>query len=175
VTGLEEGMFPYKGLEPGAPTEELDEERRLAYVAITRARKQLVVSFAAFRQIFGTTRVHGASRFLREIPEDVLSRPVGSRPGEIRASAPPPPPSSFVSSGGTRPAGEISVEYDEPMQPGATEATGSFRRGMRVRHPKFGVGTVKGVEPGADLKLTVYFPTIGQEKKILAEFVQPVG
>ena len=175
VTGLEEGMFPYKGLEPGAPPDELDEERRLAYVAITRARKQLVISYATFRQIFGTTRVHGPSRFLREIPEDVLARPVGPRPGEIRASAPSPAARVVASSEPPLDAGEIRVEYDEPMRPAATETAGSYRKGMRVRHPKFGVGTVKGVEPGAELKLTVYFPTLGQEKKILAEFVQPVG
>ncbi len=179
VTGLEEGMFPYKGVEPGALPDELDEERRLAYVAITRARKQLVLSFAQFRQIFGTTRVHGASRFLREIPEDVLSRSVGGRPGEVRTSQLPPvramSPAVYAAPGaGAKPTGEIHVEYDEPMQSGPSETGGSFTRGMRVKHAKWGVGTVKGVEPGAELKLTVYFPVLGQEKKLLAEYIRPV-
>ena len=198
VTGLEDGMFPYKGLEPGSTPDEMDEERRLAYVAITRARKQLVLSYAMFRQIFGTTRVHGPSRFLREIPEDVLNRPI-ARPGEVRASVPsmspmqsgrssgsygyrssepPPPPRSSVAPSPADPGtGEIRVEYDEPMQPEGLNGAGqarAFRTGMKVRHAKFGVGTVRSVEAGADVKVVVYFPNLGSEKKVLAEFVKAV-
>jgi len=76
IAALEERMFPYKGMDLGADPEEMEEERRLAYVAITRARKHLTVSYASFRQIFGETRVGGPSRFLTELPEDLLSSPV---------------------------------------------------------------------------------------------------
>jgi DNA helicase-2/ATP-dependent DNA helicase PcrA len=70
LTGMEEEMFPYKGVEPGEK-DELEEERRLAYVAITRARKQLVMTHTQMRQIFGTTRWNRPSRFLGELPPGV--------------------------------------------------------------------------------------------------------
>jgi DNA helicase-2/ATP-dependent DNA helicase PcrA len=69
LTGMEEDVFPYKSAE-GAGAEEIEEERRLAYVAITRARRRLVVSWARTRQIFGTVRAGGASRFLGDLPKE---------------------------------------------------------------------------------------------------------
>jgi DNA helicase-2/ATP-dependent DNA helicase PcrA len=71
LTGMEEEMFPYKGLEPGSH-EELEEERRLAYVAVTRARKRLLITHAEARLIFGNTRFGLPSRFLRDLPEDTV-------------------------------------------------------------------------------------------------------
>ncbi len=71
LTGMEEEMFPYRGMDPGG-AEEMEEERRLAYVAITRARKRLVLSHAGARQIFGQTRWGRPSRFIGDLPEDVV-------------------------------------------------------------------------------------------------------
>jgi DNA helicase-2/ATP-dependent DNA helicase PcrA len=73
LTGMEEDVFPYKSAD-GAGPEELEEERRLAYVAITRARRRLVVSWAQTRQIFGTVRAGGASRFLADLPKEGVVR-----------------------------------------------------------------------------------------------------
>jgi DNA helicase-2/ATP-dependent DNA helicase PcrA len=70
LTGMEEQMFPYKGTDPGKD-EELEEERRLAYVAITRARRHLAMTHTQMRQIFGTTRWNRPSRFLGELPKGV--------------------------------------------------------------------------------------------------------
>ncbi len=171
ITGLEEGMFPYKGIEFGADPEELEEERRLAYVAITRARQELTVSFTRFRQIFGQTKVNGPSRFLKELPDDVLSQPVARRGMDLTArSAPPPPPHrrhEVAEDDG--PAAE-----DGPVLVRDGAMPTSYRRGSRVKHPKFGLGTVKGVIHGAELKLEVYFPGVGQTKVLLAQFVQPL-
>jgi DNA helicase-2/ATP-dependent DNA helicase PcrA len=167
VTGLEDGMFPYKGTDPGADPGELEEERRLAYVAITRARKQLVLSFARFRQIFGTTRVNPPSRFLDEIPSEVLTQPVT----RLRVSTMPSTPSTprTVTQNGS----SIRIEYDEPMSP-VHEALGhSFRRGMRVKHAKYGVGKVEQIEPGSELKVIVHFPGFGS-KKVLADFLSAI-
>jgi DNA helicase-2/ATP-dependent DNA helicase PcrA len=72
VTGLEEQVFPFKGIDPWEDPDELEEERRLAYVAFTRAEQRLVLSFAAVRRIFGQQRVGIPSRFLTELPgEDI--------------------------------------------------------------------------------------------------------
>jgi DNA helicase-2/ATP-dependent DNA helicase PcrA len=71
LTGMEEDMFPYRNQEPRGP-EEMEEERRLAYVAITRAREHLVVTHARQREIFGTTRLGTPSRFLGDIPPEAL-------------------------------------------------------------------------------------------------------
>lgn len=70
ITGMEEKVFPYRGIDGEAP-EELEEERRLAYVAITRARKRLVITHAGTRTLFGQTRYQQPSRFLANIPDDV--------------------------------------------------------------------------------------------------------
>lgn len=73
LTGMEEEIFPYRGLD-GADPEELDEERRLAYVAITRARKQLFITHAGARFLFGKTKYLQPSRFLDDLPAEVIRR-----------------------------------------------------------------------------------------------------
>jgi DNA helicase-2/ATP-dependent DNA helicase PcrA len=73
LTGMEEETFPYRGLESES-NDELEEERRLAYVAITRARQRLYISHVASRTIFGQTRYLGPSRFLQQLPEELLER-----------------------------------------------------------------------------------------------------
>ncbi|HVH45645.1 MAG TPA: UvrD-helicase domain-containing protein [Labilithrix sp.] len=71
LTGMEEDMFPYRNQEPRSP-EEMEEERRLAYVAITRARHHLIVTHGRQRQIFGTTRLGVPSRFIGDLPPNVI-------------------------------------------------------------------------------------------------------
>jgi len=79
LTGMEEETFPYRGLD-GTDPEELDEERRLAYVAITRARRRLFISHAMSRTLFGKTKYLQRSRFLDDIPADVVERQGEARP-----------------------------------------------------------------------------------------------
>jgi DNA helicase-2/ATP-dependent DNA helicase PcrA len=181
---MEEEMFPYRGVGPGASQEELAEERRLAYVAITRARRQLVFSYAIGRTIFGTSRYNPPSRFLLELPPEVLSQPVTSLSERSVPGARPVPARGFSPTGpggfargvnsGRAGGGEIRVEYDDPEASPEAGAGAGFRRGMRVKHAKFGVGRVEQVERGPEIKLTVYFPGIGASKKLLAEFLQPL-
>ncbi|HEX2734447.1 MAG TPA: UvrD-helicase domain-containing protein [Polyangiaceae bacterium] len=78
LTGMEEEMFPYRGMDGSSP-EELEEERRLAYVAITRARRRLIVTNSQIRTIFGNTRYAVSSRFLRDIPKDALEHTAVTR------------------------------------------------------------------------------------------------
>jgi DNA helicase-2/ATP-dependent DNA helicase PcrA len=192
VSGMEDGMFPYKGINPGADPDEMDEERRLAYVAITRARKRLTMSYATFRQLFGQTKVQPVSRFLLELPDDVLTAPVrrprlGGAPVSDRGYG-----SSGASSGfrggfasapkPTESGPRVVYDVEEPApsykesgaRTGVRDDAAGFQRGMRVKHAKFGLGRVELVEAGGEVKLTVYFPAIGQSKRVLAEFVQPV-
>ncbi|MFW6197958.1 MAG: ATP-dependent helicase, partial [Myxococcota bacterium] len=100
VAGLEERMFPFKGADPFDDPEELEEERRLAYVALTRARERLILSWAGMRRVFGQTRVGEPSRFLDEIPSDDVEW-VGGRPHA--------PPRRAAQSGWRRAAAGASV------------------------------------------------------------------
>ena len=84
VAGLEEQMFPYRGLDAGDDPEELEEERRLAYVAFTRAREKLVLTWAPMRRVFGQPRINMRSRFLDELPKSDIRELATATP---RASA----------------------------------------------------------------------------------------
>ena len=171
IAAMEDGMFPYKGTELGADPEEMEEERRLAYVAITRARERLTLSHATRRQIFGQTRENLPSRFLREIPEDVLSAKVGRKRawddgGGYRVER--------DDHGPPRPSRDEHGAVDGPVLV-PDEVGSGWRRGVRVRHARFGVGTVKAVHEGSELKVDVYFPNLGQSKLLLAEYLQVLG
>jgi DNA helicase-2/ATP-dependent DNA helicase PcrA len=201
IAALEDGMFPYKGTDFGADPEEIEEERRLAYVAITRAREKLVLSHVSFRQIFGQTRTSVPSRFLLEIPPDVLAAPVKRRSfGDMGARRPGGPWQPREAQqrydddhghhnqdhdhshghGGddihARGHGPVVVRhgFSDPIPEDDTSTVTGIRRGVRVKHATWGPGTVRAVIPGAELKVEVYFPSIGQAKTVLAQFVKPL-
>jgi DNA helicase-2/ATP-dependent DNA helicase PcrA len=160
VTGLEEQVFPFKGIDPWEDPEELEEERRLAYVAFTRAEEKLILSFAAVRRIFGQQRVGIPSRFLTELPSEDIEW-IGGR----TSSAPRPAPRDER---GNEPD-ESYVDYSEGSDLSDLEG---LRRGMQVRHPKFGVGEVKEVAPGSPPRVSVRFPGWGT-RKIIASYLEP--
>ena len=160
VTGLEEQVFPFKGVDPWEDPDELEEERRLAYVAFTRAEQRLILSFAAVRRIFGQQRVGIPSRFLTELPgEDVEwigGRTSSPSPAPIRDERRYEPKESYI-------------DYSEGSDLADLDG---LRRGMQVRHPKFGVGEVKEVTPGAPPRVAVRFPGWGI-RKIIATYLEP--
>jgi DNA helicase-2/ATP-dependent DNA helicase PcrA len=183
LTGMEETIFPYKGVDQnhGESEEELDEERRLAYVAITRARRRLAITHASTRLLFGRTHYLEASRFLDDLPANVVAREgkpkapaasssgyrypgsygggYGSASGYARRSAPP-----------SRPAlapGARVVERDEA----AYVEDGLVRSGTRVRHKQFGRGIVETVEQGASPTIVAHFEEVGR-KRVKAEFLE---
>jgi DNA helicase II / ATP-dependent DNA helicase PcrA len=184
LTGMEEQMFPYKGVDPGEG-EALEEERRLAYVAITRARRHLVMTHTQMRQIFGTTRWNRPSRFLGELPSDVTEQgstpamatemrfgryvdrvePEKPRPLSWRHPQAPrePPP---VPDGGRYVDHEFFDDRTDPI----TDMP--LRRGARVRHDRFGDGEVLRVVSVGEPAVVAFFPGWG-EKKILARFLKP--
>ncbi|HXE72541.1 MAG TPA: UvrD-helicase domain-containing protein [Candidatus Nitrosotenuis sp.] len=145
VVGLEEETFPHaRSLNEPA---EMEEERRLAYVAITRARQRLYLSYAASRDIQGIPRPRLVSRFLREIPAALLERQ--------DAAAPPPRarPSEEAAAGSGRYGGWTRSSPPRPRPAAGVAAASarpapSFAAGQRVRHRIFGEGTVQQVDRG---------------------------
>ena len=148
LIGLEEGILPHSR----ATSSEFDveEERRLFYVGLTRAREKAYLSFARRRAIFGTFRDAVPSRFVSEIPPALLRWEGGAPPGEgaVRSAAGRP---SRAGKG----SASLRAKPREPVSP----------RSMRVRHPAFGEGSVESVEgEGDDRKITACFPGYGRKK-----------
>ncbi|MEB2312641.1 MAG: UvrD-helicase domain-containing protein [Sorangiineae bacterium] len=180
VTGMEEEMFPYYGMN-GEEPDELDEERRLAYVAITRARARLILIHAGTRTIFGRTRYQAPSRFLDDLPESAVSREGGARAPSLapapawRASmgaGPARPAARFRSYGAAPAPGTRVVDRDAfddlpPGEPGVV-----LRAGDRVQHQRFGEGVVESVEGGASPTVVARFPGFGT-RRIKAEYLAP--
>jgi DNA helicase-2/ATP-dependent DNA helicase PcrA len=156
IAGMEEGLFPHsRALEDES---ELEEERRLCYVGITRARRELYLTSAARRRVFGEYQSTEASRFLDEIPPQLL-RHEESRAEALRANA--------------RGWGYAPNPYRHDPPPRRREyaaededqsGRGGLRAGGKVRHPMFGLGTVVSVEElDDDLKVVVKFGSVGQK------------
>ncbi|VWX55756.1 DNA helicase II [Burkholderiales bacterium 8X] len=158
ITGMEEGLFPHENSM--SDYESLEEERRLMYVAITRARKRLYLSHSQTRMLHGQTRYNVKSRFFEELPESALKWLTPKNQGFT--------PSAFGYGGGygsTRGgAGAFSKESfaSPPVPPQKTAPAHGLRSGMQVFHNKFGEGTILGLEgAGDDARAQVNFPRHG--------------
>jgi DNA helicase-2/ATP-dependent DNA helicase PcrA len=169
MAGLEEGLFPHSRSRES--DEELEEERRLCYVGMTRARARLVLTGAARRRIFGEYQSSEPSRFIDEVPAELVERiqPSFSTSG-YQGNFPHHEFRTNPYGRGRRGAREEQPAYtyeDEDQTSGLT-----LRPGMRVRHPQFGVGSVVSVEPLTDdTKLVVRFAGVGQ-KTLRAKFAR---
>ena len=158
LAGMEEGIFPGNQSIYGGP-EEIEEERRLAYVAITRAKRSLTLTNASTRMLFGSTGRNAVSRFLKEIPEELY---VVSGGGSIAPSF----------SGGGR------VIFNEPkysvsVKSGVSNtAKTQYTAGMDVEHRTFGEGVILSVKPMADdSMLEINFKGVGI-KKLMANYAK---
>jgi DNA helicase II / ATP-dependent DNA helicase PcrA len=139
ITGLEQGLFPHEN-SVNEGKDGVEEERRLMYVAVTRARQRLYVSCAQTRMLHGQTRYCVPSSFLDEIPEGLLRK--------LNKKAEPAVP-AFGSFGGG---------YAEPVAPGG------LRIGQSVEHAKFGLGVIVSTEGrGADARVQVNFGAVGMK------------
>lgn len=161
LIGMEESIFPNS--RAFGVAEELEEERRLCYVGITRAKKRLFLSAARQRTLFGQTRYNQPSRFIDEIPEDLIEKTEDSpvyASSTIQSSAP-----MRHTSGGF---GD-SVFLKKKPEPEITANGENYSPGDRVKHRKFGVGTVVSAqEMGKDWFVIVDFETVGQKKMMAA-------
>ncbi len=168
VAGLEEGLFPHS--RSTEDEEELEEERRLCYVGLTRARERLILTSAARRRVFGDYQSTEPSRFLDEIPPDLIRRiepVVAPSWNSTRYETRNPYARKFGQSNKTKqvePTPFASYENED-------QSSGSgLRPGKRVRHKQFGVGSIIAVEDeGDDMRVTVKFNAVGT-KKLLARY-----
>jgi len=159
LAGLEEGLFPHS--RSAEDEEELEEERRLCYVGMTRARRQLFLTGAARRRIFGEYQASEPSRFIDEVPAELVERLAPAATAyqghfshyEFRTN-----PYGRGRRGSRVREEEPAYAYEHEDQ-----STGmALRPGMRVKHPQFGVGSVVTVEPlDDDTKLVVRFAAVG--------------
>lgn len=165
LTGMEDGVFPsYMTIASDDP-DEVEEERRLAYVGITRAKSDLSLSYAKQRMIRGETQYNAISRFVKEIPGDLLdNRPPAPKYKPIATPVPRKTAAEnkpYIAGGGV---GSLSAMG---IQKGAGVAAGGkpdYDAGDRVKHIKYGEGTVTALEPGPrDYKVTVDFDESGQK------------
>ena len=165
ITGLEEGLFPHENSM--SDNDGLEEERRLMYVAITRARKRLYLSHAQTRMLHGQTRYHIRSRFLEELPEDALKWITPRRSGFADIGA------SVSGAAGARPAWGTSALDSSfaaaPLPPRKAAPSHGIAAGQQVFHNKFGEGKVLAVEgAGDDARAQVSFPRHGVKWLALA-------
>lgn len=178
LAGMEDGNFPsYMAIQSDDKCD-LEEERRLCYVGITRARKRLVLSMARQRMIRGEMMLCKQSRFINEIPKELLlesgqgirkpqsfSSEAAARLAEnaMRAALP-----------WNRPTARMSAIKKGAPQTAASEEELGYTKGDRVRHIKFGEGTVTNIASGGrDFEVTVQFDTAGV-KKMFASFAKLV-
>lgn len=168
LPGLEEGLFPHsRTLEDHAA---IEEERRLCYVGLTRAEKQLHLSAARVRNVFGQPQISDLSRFVHEIPQALLDASETRKPALWRQPAYLQRERFGASSHGSQ-AIEASSSWKQAATP-TPETVSSFAKGTRVLHATFGEGRVVDTQQSSSgEKLAIEFPGIGQ-KVIVARFVQ---
>ena len=177
MVGMEEGLLPHKrSVAEGLSGAEIEEERRLCYVGMTRAQSKLIITGAARRRFFGEYQSTEPSRFLEEIPAELMDRiapsyssgyqgAFGHQHYEFRTNP-------YARGGRGRGGGRTREEAAQYEYENEDQSVSSVRTGMRVRHPQFGVGTVMAVEEhNDDIKVTVRFASVGV-KKLLSKYAK---
>ncbi len=185
VAGMEEGLFPHRAHEGDGAS--IEEERRLAYVAITRAERRLYLTYASTRRVFGSVQTNPPSRFLSEIPREHLHatgigssglsgvgwEKRGDRHGTYGSGRGAEVYGGRVfgsrtrSTGGSRASEGVSLRKPEPIRRDAAKAAEAFSAGDHVAHKTFGPGVVKAVSGDT---IEVYFTRTGKTKKLLKGF-----
>ena len=156
IVGMEEGLFP--SLQAIGEADQMEEERRLAYVAITRAKRRLIITSARQRMIFGQTASHRVSRFVDEIPPEHIDRPYADlKPAYI----------DFEDVPRTRSQWPPRKKTVAPVSKPASTFV-QFREGDRVRHSVFKEGVIKKMTPmGGDHLVEIEFAGVGSKRLML--------
>ena len=183
LAGMEDGLFPsYMSITSDSSSEDLEEERRLAYVGITRAKEELTITCARQRMIRGETQYNKVSRFVREIPSELLDselrKPASARESSFGKESSFP---SFLQNQTTarpkrttlrqQPSGQ-SMQAKALVTKGVVKSELDYGIGDAVSHIKFGRGVVKNImDGGRDYEVTVDFEGYGV-KKMFASFAK---
>jgi len=174
VAGLEQGILPHFNASRSA--DDVEEERRLLYVGMTRAKKRLVLTTCRRRRVAGQYQNQDESPFLDEIPYEYMN--VEESPelvdrGQVSSvysffGRQPAEPSSGRGSGSDDGGSQLAFDYDHDQRPESDR----LRKGAKVRHPSLGDGVILATEgQGQDTRLTVYFESVGR-RKIVARFAR---
>ncbi|ALS24410.1 DNA helicase PcrA [Paenibacillus naphthalenovorans] len=171
IIGLEEGVFPHS--RALMDNEELEEERRLAYVGITRAEEELYLTCARMRTLFGRTSANAPSRFINEIPQELVEA-VRAGGGFSRGGTGTAWGGGERRFGSTPAAGRAPVSFrgaGAPAPGGATPKAVDYAMGDKVSHGKWGTGVVVAIKgSGEDTELQIAFPAPIGVKRLLAKF-----
>lgn len=174
LSGMEDGLFPsYMSITADNSEEEIEEERRLCYVGITRAKQHLSITGARMRMIRGETQFHGISRFVKEIPQELIQgntwepkprdeflgeRPISNRQKMQKMKKTPLAAQTY----------QAAKDFGTKIQKKSLD----YGEGDRVKHIKFGEGTVVQINDGGrDFEVTVEFDDAGR-KKMFASFAK---
>ena len=174
LSGMEDGLFPsYMSITADNSEEEIEEERRLCYVGITRAKQHLSITGARMRMIRGETQFHGISRFVKEIPQELIQgntwepkprdeflgeRPISNRQKMQKMKKTPLAAQTY----------QVAKDFGTKIQKNSLD----YGEGDRVKHIKFGEGTVVQINDGGrDFEVTVEFDGVGR-KKMFASFAK---
>ena len=161
IAGLEDGIFPSN--RSFGSNEELEEERRLMYVAVTRAKKELYITVTGQRTLFGNTMYSKQSRFLGEIPYEYLDMEISKKSNSY----------GFESSSQTSFMSQYASRDSYKTEERKTETFSiNYKEGDRVSHKKFGEGVVTSMlKLGSDYKVTIEFDS-GETKNLMATFAK---
>ncbi len=172
LPGWEEGVFPHQRALDESGNKGLEEERRLAYVGMTRARKKLYISHAANRRIYNQWQSSIPSRFIGEIPPESVEKLSGGPYGRQGVSGRNwKDEVAAILAGGQKSASSLSLPFGREENDGrAVAGGGAFAKGTRIFHQKFGYGRIQSVSGD---HLQIEFEKAGP-KKVLADFVEPV-
>ncbi len=171
IAGMEENIFPSS--QSSFSSDELSEERRLAYVAITRAKERLYITHASMRLLYGQTMCNPLSRFIkRELPQELISYDAAPKAPEYRGGMhyqPRPSSGEQLSNEFSR---KVEIQAPKPKNPG-TYGIKSFIVGQRVAHAVFGSGTIiSAKEIGGDILYEIKFDSQPQPKKLMATYAK---
>ena len=174
LAGMEDGLFPsYMSIASDNPTEEIEEERRLCYVGITRAKENLTITAARSRMIRGEMQYNRVSRFVKEIPRELLSGEIQREKVRDEETARPP---VYIKAKQSFRAKPMALQQSAPAKSFSSGNTAKialdYAVGDTVKHSRFGEGIVKQIiEGGRDYEVTVDFQTAGV-KKMFASFAK---
>ncbi len=178
IVGMEEGLFPSARSFDSSDPQAVEEERRLCYVGMTRARQKLYLTYARSRRVWGQEQAHPPSRFLQEIPDEFvkaetsIQRPSFAARHGLNDKAPVYNPDSPSYKSYKKADLEDPFPNYEDFGDDNTGAGGNYQKGMKVRHPTFGTGSIYQVEgSGENQKVSVMFSN-QTLKKFVAKYAR---